>query len=283
MSSTPRAVGGLVDSPRPVPAERRPRCTIGLRHYRRATTYAPSLRGTAGALDIYLEGNHDGDVLRMLFGLSVLRNATAEQVEWAIAARGAMDDPSASTIRAMLADGFVPSRDPTFMNEYIPTPRAPRTLDRYGAASRCLLRLWENQGHLSPPDGEFLRRFETRFPHWETRPGELDANSLGIVARELGLAAETTITRDYDAVLLAHRYGHAVIIATDCAPVQQAQSPDCHPHSMILEQIDEDGFETWCPFESGASDLLPRADREWWNRWNATAFVLHAEHALTNV
>jgi hypothetical protein len=169
------------------------------------------------------------------------------------------------------------------MNDSTLALRPPRTLDRFGAASRCLLRLWENQGNLSPSDGEFLRRFESHFPHWETRPGELDANTLGIVARELGLAAETTVTRDYDAVLLAHRFGHEVIITTDCAPLQQTQGPSSHPHSLVLEQIDEDGFETWCPFESGASDLLPRAERMWWDRWNAVAFVLHAEHALIAV
>jgi hypothetical protein len=156
-------------------------------------------------------------------------------------------------------------------------PPSVRTLDRYGAASRCLLRLWENEGNPSLSENEFLRRFESHFPHWETRPGELEGDSLGIVARELGLAVAVTATRDYDTVLLAHRFGHAIVVVTDCAPLQQTQGPASHPHSTVLEQIDQDGFVLWCPFESGASDVLPRADRVWWDRWHATAFVLHAD------
>lgn len=165
------------------------------------------------------------------------------------------------------------------MNEHTMTLSPARTLDRYGAASRCLLHLWENAGNLSLTEDEFLRRFESQFPHWETHPGELDGDSLGIVARELGLADQVTTTRDFDAVLLAHRFGHAMIVVTAQAPLQQAQGPAPHPHSTVLEQIDEDGFVLWCPFESGASDVLPRADRQWWDRWQATAFVLHADSA----
>lgn len=161
------------------------------------------------------------------------------------------------------------------MNDYMLTLRPARTLDRYGAASRCLLRLWENEGNPSPPDDEFLRRFEGCFPHWAARPGELDVGSLGIVARELGLASEVKSTRDYEAVLLAHRFGRAVIVHTDQAPLQQEQGPASQPHFMLLEQIDEDGFSVWCPFASGASDMLPRAERQWWRRWKAVALVLH--------
>lgn len=161
------------------------------------------------------------------------------------------------------------------MNETILTLRPLRTLDQYGAASRCLLRLWENEGNLGPSDDEFLRRFEVYFPHWQTRPGELDADTLGIVAAALGLAAEIKETRDYDAALRAHRFDRAVIVSTDLPPLQEPQRPSSRTHFMLLEQIDEDGFSLWCPFESGASEVLPRADRSWWRRWNAVALVLH--------
>lgn len=161
------------------------------------------------------------------------------------------------------------------MNDYTLTLRPARTLDRYGAASRCLLRLWENAGNLSPPEDEFLRRFETRFPHWTAHPGELDAPALGVVAREFGLAEEIVATRDYHAVLLAHRFGREVILRTERAPLQHEQGAELRPHFLLLEQIDEDGFVAWCPFESGASDLLPRAGRQWWHRWKTEAFVLH--------
>lgn len=159
------------------------------------------------------------------------------------------------------------------MSEDVPTLRPLRTLDRYGAASRCLLRLWQNEGNLSPSDDEFLRRFATHFPHWEARPGELDSATLAIVAGELGLAGSVEATRDYDAVLRAHRFGRAVIVVTEQPPLQETQLPPAQTHFMLLEQVDDDGFTLWCPFESGASDMLPRAARIWWEHWNALALV----------
>lgn len=154
--------------------------------------------------------------------------------------------------------------------------RPVASLDRYGGASRCLLRLWENQGNLTVSDGDFLRRFEERHPLWEMHPGELDGEALGALAQEFGFTAGMTETTDYSIALHAHRYGHAVILATQHAPVQQEQVPAEEPrtHFMILEQMDEDGFVVWCPFDSGASAILPRAERDWWHRWSATAFVL---------
>lgn len=164
------------------------------------------------------------------------------------------------------------------MNEDSSVPRPERSLDRYGAASRCLLRLWENQGNPSPSDDAFLRRFAAQFPEWDDRPGELapDAAVLSVVGSELGLASEIRSTRDYDSVLAAHRAELGVIIATDQPPLQQSPVRVPRQHFMVLEQMDEDGFVVWCPFESGASDLLPRADRQWWSRWNATAFIFGA-------
>lgn len=57
------------------------RCAISPRHYRRAAPFAPSPQAMAGALAIYQEGERHDDVRRMLFGLSILRSATEEQLE----------------------------------------------------------------------------------------------------------------------------------------------------------------------------------------------------------
>lgn len=160
------------------------------------------------------------------------------------------------------------------MTPLLLTAPPARTLDRFGAASRCLLRLWENQGRRAVTDADYLRRFERQFPQWSERPGELDAASLALLAPEFGYAAGVAVMDDYEATLRAHRYGYAVIIATECAPLQQPQGDALRPHWMLLEQMDEDSFTVWCPFPSGASDLLPSADRVWWSCWRAKAFVL---------
>ncbi|MBI5424922.1 MAG: hypothetical protein HZA32_12660 [Opitutae bacterium] len=167
------------------------------------------------------------------------------------------------------------------MNEQILLPRTVRTLDRFGGASRCLLRLWENEGHLSPSEEDYLNRFEGQFPHWETRPGELDVGSLAVVARALGLGEEFKVTGDYDAVLLAHRGGDAVLVAMDKALRPTNERSDTLLQFTVLEQIDEEGFRVWCPFESGASDVLPRADRRSWDRRHTVAFVLHRTPAAS--
>lgn len=153
-------------------------------------------------------------------------------------------------------------------------PCAP-TLDRHGAASRCLLRLRENLGRPGLSDAEFLRRYADSHPQWATHPGELDVAALGKLACEIGVAGNMTVTTDYAETLAAHRLGQAVIVAIDCAPLPQTQHGAARPHRMVLEHIDEDGFVVWCPFESGASDLLPRADRIWWQRWQASACIFH--------
>lgn len=262
--ATPAATGR--ESVRP------PRCKVNLRHYRRATApIAPSVAAVAGSLDIYLEGRRHDDVPRMLFGLSILRSATPAQVDAALTARHAAIGNEAPTSN----EERVGSAITPFMNEQILMPHAVRTLDRFGGASRCLLRLWENEGHLSPSEDEYLRRFEGQFPHWETRPGELDVGSLAIVARALGFGDDFKVSGDYDAVLGAHRAGDAVLVAMDKILRPTPQPADTVPQFMVLEQIDEEGFRAWCPFESGASDVLPRADRRSWSRRHAVAFVLH--------
>jgi hypothetical protein len=258
-------------APRGVELERSPRCRVSLHHYRRATApFAPSGLAVAGALEIYQEGRRHDDVRRMLFGLSVLRSATAEQVEAALAASNtAIGDDAPGSEHEGATSAVTP-----FMDEKTFEPRARRTLDRFGGASRCLLRLWENEGHLSPSEEEYLGRFEEQFPHWEKRPGELDVGSLAIVARALGFAGDFQISGDYDAVLAAHQAGDSVLVAMDKATRPTTESSDSLPQFMVLEQIDEEGFRVWCPFESGASDVLPRADRRSWSRRHAVAFVL---------
>lgn len=106
-------------------------------------------------------------------------------------------------------------------------------------------------------------------------PGELDSDSLGALAQDFGFSTGPTRTDDYLEVLRAHRYGHAVVVATAHPPVQQVptQADAIGSHTMVLEQMDEDGFALWCPFESGASALLPRADRAWWRHWSAYALI----------
>ncbi len=84
------------------------------------------------------------------------------------------------------------------------------TLDRYGAACRCLLRLREDSGAALLPDGTFIARHLARFPAWQDRPGETDLLALLELARELGLAATAEVYRDYDHVardFLLHHVG----------------------------------------------------------------------------
>lgn len=74
------------------PVARIPRCTISPRHYRpyrEPSPFSPTLPAVHGALDIYLEGQRQDDVARMLFGLSLLRSASVGQVQAALAAVGA--------------------------------------------------------------------------------------------------------------------------------------------------------------------------------------------------
>lgn len=150
--------------------------------------------------------------------------------------------------------------------------RAP-TLDGHGATSRCLLRLWENEGNLRLSDEEFLGRYRDRFPHWEQRPGELDTSAICDLARELGLASGVAVVRDYAHVLRMHRAGAPLLVMTERTPFKTEQSDVARGHALLLEEMDEHSFIAWCPFESGGSDLLPRAARIWWDRWFASAYV----------
>lgn len=52
--------------------------------FRRTYPMTPSQQAANGALDIFVEGFRRADAAQMIFGLSVLRNATAAQVEAAM-------------------------------------------------------------------------------------------------------------------------------------------------------------------------------------------------------
>lgn len=146
-------------------------------------------------------------------------------------------------------------------------------LNQYGAACRCLLRLRENQGEPGISDAAFIARFLPRFPEWHAQPGLTTPVTLLEIAREFGLADHIDSVRAYDDVLRAFRAGRGILVATDRAP-EQREPVGGGPYVMLLVDADETGFSVWCPYPSGQSDVLPRAARVWWDRWQATALVL---------
>jgi len=73
-----------------------------LAYYRRTHPTVPSQQAADGALAIYLEGWARKSARQMLFGLSVLRDASVAQVDSAIATLGARQIASEAEIRAML-------------------------------------------------------------------------------------------------------------------------------------------------------------------------------------
>jgi hypothetical protein len=164
----------------------------------------------------------------------------------------------------------------------LPFPRriAP-TLDRHGAAARCLLRLRENAGNPPISDRQFIQTYRARFPHWDERPGQLDAAQLGELACLLQLApGGYVVLRDYSGAMQLHREGAALIALTERSPLQVEQAAALRPHALLIEQIDEHGFVGWCPFENGGGDQLPRAARRWWDLWRTRgiAFRSRASH-----
>lgn len=78
------------------------RSAPSLSFYRRVHPYTPSQPAAVGALEIYLDGWDLRNVRQMLFGLSVLRNATAVQVESAIATLHLRRGIGSAEIHAML-------------------------------------------------------------------------------------------------------------------------------------------------------------------------------------
>jgi hypothetical protein len=146
-------------------------------------------------------------------------------------------------------------------------------LNQHGAACRCLLRLRENEGHPGMSDAAFIARFLPRFPEWHAQPGVTNSATLLELARDFGLADHLTSVRDYDEMVREHRAGRGILVATERAPEQREPAAGGQ-YMMLLVAADEAAFTVWCPYPSGQSDVLPRASRGWWDRWQATAIVL---------
>lgn len=126
-------------------------------------------------------------------------------------------------------------------------------------------------------DTAFINRFLPRFPEWRERPGEIDASTLLDIARELGLANHVEISRDYDRVLDEYRAGRSVLVTTERAPEQSKGELATGRYDALIVDMNADAFTLWCPFPSGQSDNLPKAAREWWDRWLAVGIVLYAD------
>lgn len=71
--------------------------------YHREFPISPSQDAITGALCIYVEGGQKDDVRQMLFGLSVLRHATEEQLSIAMPMVEASKQMTRAEIQEMLA------------------------------------------------------------------------------------------------------------------------------------------------------------------------------------
>lgn len=81
-------------------------------YYRRTHPYTPTQEAAVGALEIFAEGRLADDIRKMRFGLSVLVNATAAQIDVAISTlhfRGIFTGPQ---LRAMIRDDPLPQQIP---------------------------------------------------------------------------------------------------------------------------------------------------------------------------
>ena len=70
--------------------------------YHREYPITPSQQAINGALSIYVEGGRMEDIRQMLFGLSVLRHATEDQIRVAMPLVRASQDISSTAIQDML-------------------------------------------------------------------------------------------------------------------------------------------------------------------------------------
>ena len=148
-------------------------------------------------------------------------------------------------------------------------------LDQYGSAGRCLLRLLENEGNPIISDASFLAQFSSRFPSGQKQPGITSTFAIFALAKQLGLATDIEIYRDYERILQEYRTGRAVLVRTGRNPAQEETTGAALCHVMLLESIDEKEFVCRSPFQNGTSDRLPPAGRIWWDRWLALGIVLY--------
>lgn len=154
-----------------------------------------------------------------------------------------------------------------------------KTLNEHGGSCRCLLRLLENEGRATMSEEVFINRFLERYPAWAAQPGLADDLTLFELAKDLGLAAGITVSRDYGRVTRAFQAGHAVLVRTGCSPVQILPATDQEEQVLVLTAIDDGGFALWRPFRNGSSDVLPRAAPMWWEAWFAVGLILHKQPA----
>ena len=155
-------------------------------------------------------------------------------------------------------------------------------LNAFGSASRCLLRLRENQGAPVMSDQHFIETYRDRFPHWDVRAGELGVEGIRTLASELEVARAVAQTDDYDSLVEAFQAGHDILVLTETAPLQRLTGLPHHPTTSLIVTMDSQGMSIWWPEESGHGGILPRADRTWWKQWQAKGLILRETASQAN-
>jgi hypothetical protein len=143
------------------------------------------------------------------------------------------------------------------------------SLDIYGAACRCLLRIRENHGNPWISDASFISQYLDRYPQWNQRPGELSGNMLQALVVDMGLASSLGTTGNYDEVLHAHRSGKDILIQ-----LKDPSKGEAAELTMLLERMDQDTFTLWCPYQSGQSAVLEPQSRDQWSQASAQGLIL---------
>ncbi|HWL16327.1 MAG TPA: hypothetical protein VNR00_12030 [Opitutus sp.] len=161
-------------------------------------------------------------------------------------------------------------------------PERSLNLNQYGGACRCLLRLREDEGYAGISDRQFIREHVGPHPEWNERPGAADARALLELARQLGVADEFELSRDYLHVLDEHHAGSRVLVCTERPPQVSTSELPYDRYVTVIEQMDEASFTLWCPYRSGHSDVLPAAPVVWWDRWRCVAILLRKSVALAH-
>ncbi len=151
------------------------------------------------------------------------------------------------------------------------------SLNQYGGACRCLLRVREDQGKDCLSDEAFISQHLEAFPQWKTRPGELNGTMLERLAVELGVASSISDCGSFSEILQQHQSGRQILVrlAAETSPREI-----CHSTielTMLLVRMDAASFTLWCPYQSGASGLMPALSRDEWERRRAHGLVLHLE------
>jgi len=148
------------------------------------------------------------------------------------------------------------------------------TLDKYGAACRCLLRIRENHGNPWISDANFISQHLDRYPQWLERPGGLSGDMLQTLAVDMGLASKVSETGSYDEVLHEHRSGKDILVRLRSAVNTDTGTDTPEEQTMLLERMDQESFTLWCPYQSGQSAVLPSMSRHHWNQRCAIGLIL---------